>query len=58
MTIVPYSRLMPEEVQHLGNNIAEAIRLDHEELALDRSLAALGEQIQWDHATQGDNPCD
>ena len=57
MTIVPYHAMMPSEAQHLGTNITEAIRLDHETLAQDRSLASLGESVDWD-ATLGDHPCD
>lgn len=58
MTIVPFDRLLPCELQHLGNNLAEAVRLDHEELAQDRSLAAIGEQVDWDQHHQGDPACD
>lgn len=58
MTIVPFHRLLPCELQHLGTNITDAIRLDHEELAADRSLAAIGEQVDWDLNHQGDTVCD
>ena len=43
MTIVRASALCPEEITHLGDNLAAAIRQDHEDLALCRSLACLGE---------------
>lgn len=57
MTIVPFHRLMPHELRHLGNNLTEAVRLDHEELAADRSLAALEEHVTWELAHQGDTTC-
>ena len=44
MSIVRASSLCPEEITHLGDNLAAAIRQDHEELALHRSLACLGEE--------------
>ncbi len=43
MTIVPVASLCPEEVTHLGDNLAQAIRDDHEDFAQGRSLACLGE---------------
>lgn len=57
MTIVPFHRLMPSELQHLGTNITDAIRLDHEELAADRSLAAMGERVEWDTHHLENQPC-
>ena len=43
MTIVPVASLCPDEINHLGDNLAQAIRDDHEELAQHRSLTGLGE---------------
>lgn len=58
MTIVTFHRLLPSELQHLGNNLSEAVRLDHEELAADRSLASLNEAVDWDNDLGGATPCD
>ena len=53
MAIVPFHTLMPIEAQHLGTNIADAVRLDLEALAQDRSIASLGESVGW-YPTLGD----
>jgi hypothetical protein len=43
MTIVPVHDLAPAEISHLGSNLAEAVRQDHE--AINRSLGTLGEAL-------------
>lgn len=42
MTIVKANDLQPDEINHLGHDLAHAIKLDHE-AAQKRSLTAIGE---------------
>tara|TARA_R110002111_G_scaffold247352_2_gene310496 strand:- start:247 stop:414 length:168 start_codon:yes stop_codon:yes gene_type:complete len=52
MTIVPAHQLDMNDLQILGNNTAEAIRLDHEELqAVNQDIAPLEPEptlVDWD----------
>tara|TARA_R110002111_G_scaffold198479_3_gene264138 strand:- start:306 stop:473 length:168 start_codon:yes stop_codon:yes gene_type:complete len=52
MTIVPAHQLDMNDLQILGNNTAEAIRLDHEELqAGNQGMASLEPEptlVDWD----------
>ena len=50
MTIVPANSLTPEEINHLGDNLAQQIHDDHNELAQQRSLACLHEEAEFDPA--------
>jgi hypothetical protein len=46
MTLIPQACLGPSDLTHLGTNVLDAIRQDHEELAaMSRSLDALGEPL-------------
>jgi hypothetical protein len=45
MTIVPVQTLEPDDLSHLGENLTEAIRQDHEDLeAGNKELDCLEEQ--------------
>ena len=55
MTIVPVNQLAPEDLKELGNNTAEAIRQDHEDLEDgNKDLGCLQEQT-FDPEAEGED---
>ena len=55
MTIIPVETLERDDLQHLGDNLAEAIRQDHEELeAGNKDLDCLEEPEKEDPDNPGD----
>ena len=48
MTVIPAVRLTTAELTQLGDNLAAEVRADRDDLAAERTLAALGEpHVSW-----------